>query len=265
MRVTIWALTLSMAAIWNPAAQAGYEWYHHNVDMSYYLYVCMDTCFHTDNTGAYEVTKDYEDSNILLRTLNLETTLEQTCYDAHTVPFSASVSVTQSLAVAASDSNGGTLTFNAGGAWDIGEAAKSHVQTSIGYSKSWDWTVTGTHTNTITITGGVSKSWPQSGERKVTGPAKVSCPLSVYGNRAQFTLKAKRQHFCTTTIKHTVYTNDQGQHICNSWIEGDIVYTTYSGHGDVRYSGTSSGENPLTVSLGEIVEEGGPILENCSL
>ena len=96
--------------------------------------------------------------------------------------------------------------------------------------------------------------WPQSGKRKVTGPAFLSVTCKVYGQEASVTVDARYEHNCTTVVM-AKYKALKGWE-CNGWPAGSKQVTKYANDGMTAFSATASGYVPKNVVVGAIVESG---------
>lgn len=239
------------------AVHASFESWHHYVDMDYRVLDCMESCYHVDNTGSYTTAGSIVQPNVVLGSAVVDASLNETCYGPATVHLSTEVISGRSMTVSASDSTG--VGYNAAVA--IGDAAKGEVAGQIGWNHSWDWMIESNYSEAFTLGAGGTVDWPQSGEREVIGSdAKISCEIKIYGDRAVFSLQARRQHRCMTTIRTLAISS--GPELCYGHPFGSVVLTPYSGDGTVQFTGMASGQNPKRVSIGQIMETG-MIISGC--
>ncbi len=227
-KIVVLCLTFAMCG--GSPLHAGWEWGHHQYDMDVLIAFCIDSCTHVNDMGAAEVVGTTEDDNFVLGTSTVTANLDQGCHDQGTVTLSGQMSGTKTMSVSASDSTGGSFSFNVGAGWAIGELAKDSVSAQLGWTKTWDWTISHTTSESWTMGVGASKQWPQSGSRRVTGPgANITMNVKVFGRMRAVTMYAKTKHGCYTTIISSRYIPGW----CNAMPAGSVVYSPYSGDGTV--------------------------------
>ena len=241
-RICIFGI-LAMIGLFTANAQAGCwgEFFHHTFEMGYHRYP-VKFCTHLNQAAEATVKNQYvspRPDKIVGAAITVRQALVPTCYDKHSVKLPASVSCQRGMSVSVSDSQGTSITGQLQGAYQAGELAKKTVQGSLSWSASWNWTATNTYTENVTLTCGSEQLWPQSGKRKVTGPASVAVTFVVKGYRATAEVEARLVHKCKTT-----------------YVNGFQRETPYSDNGKIAFTAKSEGRVPVIVEVGGIQEEG---------
>lgn len=231
------------------------EAWHHIRDMPMVVYQCMDSCTHVNRVGSATVRSQLvSKDDQMISKATIDQNLSPTCYSERTVSIGGSVSSMRGMSVSAADSQGTTISAQGTAGFQVGEFAKGTLSTQLGWSHNWNWTVTNTYTEQVTMTLTSTQFWPQSGKRRVTGPAKLSVSCTVYGKRAAVTVDARHEHNCTTVVM-AKYKALKGWE-CNGWPAGSKRVTKYANDGMVAFTATASGFVPKDVVVGAIVESG---------
>ena len=231
------------------------EAWHHIRDMPMIVYQCMDSCTHVNRVGTATVGSQFtsKDDQLISKAL-IRQELSQTCYSERAVSIGGSVSSTRGMSVSAADSRGTTVSAQGTAGFQVGEFAKGTLSGQLGWSHNWNWTVTNTYTEQVTVALTSTQFWPQSGKRKVTGPASLSITCQVFGQRASVTVDARSEHNCTTVVM-AKYKALKGWE-CNGWPAGSKQVTKYANDGMTAFSATASGFVPKNIVVGAIVESG---------
>lgn len=230
------------------------EAWHHIRDMPMVVYQCMDSCTHVNRVGTATVRSlVVSKPDEVLKELTITKTLNIQCYPPRFVNMGGAVTSTQGMTVSAADSQGITVSAQGTAGFQVGEFAKGALQGQLGWSHSWNWTVTNTYTEQVAMTATSSDFWPPV-KRNVTGPASLSMTVMVKGIQAAVTVDARYEHNCTTVVmaKYKVLKGWE----CNSWPAGSKRVTKYANDGMVAFSATASGFVPKEVVVGAIVESG---------
>ena len=230
------------------------EAWHHIRDMPMVVYQCMDSCTHVNRVGTATVRSlVVSKPDEVLKQLKITKPLNIQCYPPRFVNMGGNVSTTQGMSVSAADSQGVTVSAQGTAGFQVGEFAKGTLQTQLGWSHSWNWTVTNTYNEQVAMTATSSDFWPPV-KRNVTGPASLSMTVMVKGIQAAVTVDARYEHNCTTVVmaKYKVLKGWE----CNSWPAGSKRVTKYANDGMVAFSATASGFVPKEVVVGAIVESG---------
>jgi hypothetical protein len=231
------------------------EAWHHIRDMPMVVYQCMDSCTHVNRVGSATVRSQVISApDQIISESQIQQNLSQTCYSERAVSFSGSVSSTRGMSVSAADSQGTTVSAQGTFGFQVGEFAKGTLSGQLGWSHSWNWTVTNTYSEQVTVSLASTQFWPQSGKRRVTGPASLSVLCTVKGTRGSVTVDARNEHNCTTVVM-AKYKALKGWE-CNGWPAGSKRLTKYANDGMVAFSATASGFVPKNVVVGAIVESG---------
>ena len=232
------------------------EAWHHIRDMPMVVYQCMDSCTHVNRVGTATVRSQFtsKDDQLITEAAPLKQELNQICHSERAVSIGGSVSSKRGISVSAADSQGTTVSAQGTAGFQVGEFAKGTLQGQLGWSHSWNWTATNTYSEEVTMTMSSTQFWPQSGKRKVTGPAFLSVTCQVYGQKASVTVDARYEHNCTTVVM-AKYKALRGWE-CNGWPAGSKRVTKYANDGMTAFSATASGYVPKNVVVGAIVESG---------
>lgn len=230
------------------------EAWHHIRDMPMVVYQCMDSCTHVNRVGTATVRSlvvSQPDQWISETTITKK--LSTQCYPPRFVNMGGAVSSTRGMSVSAADSQGTTVSAQGTAGFQVGEFAKGTLSTQLGWSHSWNWTVTNTYTEQVAMTLTSIEFWPTS-KRNVTGPASLSMTVTMKGIKAAVTVDARYEHNCTTVVM-AKYKALKGWE-CNGWPVGSKRVTTYANDGMVAFTATASGFVPKDVFVGTIVESG---------
>lgn len=157
------------------------EAWHHIRDMPMVVYQCMDSCTHVNREGTATVRSLVVPTpDEVLKELTITKTLNIQCYPPRFVNMGGTVSTTQGMSVSAADSQGTTVSAQGAAGFQVGEFAKGTLQGQLGWSHTWNWTVTNTYTEQVAMTATSSDFWPPV-KRNVTGPASLSMTVTVNG------------------------------------------------------------------------------------
>lgn len=230
------------------------EAWHHIRDMPMVVYQCMDSCTHVNRVGTATVRSlVVSKPDEVLKELMLTKTLPIQCHPPRSVHMGGAVTSTQGMTVSAADSQGVTVSAQGTAGFQVGEFAKGTLQGQLGWSHSWNWTVTNTYNEQVAMTLTSIEFWPPV-KRNVTGPASLSMTVTVKGIKGAVTVDARYEHNCTTVVM-SKYKALRGWE-CSGWPAGSKRVTKYANDGMVAFSATASGFVPKNVVVGAIVESG---------